>query len=539
MARFPRAIPFGCLLAFAMAFAPATGRAADGDAKASEAVTVNRRKLERIIIPKLEFREATFREALDFLIKKAAELDTDSAEGKRGLNVVVKLESASGDGIPGQPVANLDERRITVSLTNVSLLVALRYVTTLANLRFEIGPNLISIVPLSPPAGEIVTKEWKVPRDLIPGVPPDPGKAVAGEEATVKNVDRETAKNWLIANGVTFDGAASAVYIVKSSRLIVRNRQEQLDLVDTILHIGEAPSPLVEIECRLVQVERVDMKRLSFDETVKALNSPAKKSSQGILRDASGAPSLSPDAVESWINPSSNSGTVAGVFTDPQFQLVVRALMQKKGAEIFTAPRILVKSGGSAVIRFVHQYSNPVEDVPPQVRSLVSSANASAAVARKKASAESSVSAREGNRTVTLKVEPAIGPDGYTIDLGMTTQVTESDDFVSYMSPFRWTNLSYGPAGRIVTPQFAPTAVFSTRKVTTTVSVFDCSTVMLSDLLGRVTDGPPKKRLILCVSASLHNAPHGPVSSEDEKEEVITTDPTKAPAKELPLMPTK
>ena len=36
------------------------------------------RKLERIIIPKLEFREATIREAIEFLKKKSIELDIDS-----------------------------------------------------------------------------------------------------------------------------------------------------------------------------------------------------------------------------------------------------------------------------------------------------------------------------------------------------------------------------------------------------------------------------------------------------------------------------
>ena len=55
-----------------------------------------RRKLEHIIIPKLEFREATIREAIDFLKKKSAELDTDSAPGDRGVNIVLKLENSGG-----------------------------------------------------------------------------------------------------------------------------------------------------------------------------------------------------------------------------------------------------------------------------------------------------------------------------------------------------------------------------------------------------------------------------------------------------------
>jgi hypothetical protein len=181
------------------------------------------RKLERIIIPKLEFREATIREALDFLKKKVSDLDTDSPAGERGVNMVLKL----GDAPPSPPdVPNPADARITVSLTNVPLIEALRYVTGLANLKFRIEPYAVSIVPMSVNTDVLVTREWKIRPDLIPGA------------ATEGLADREIAKNWLIANGVVFNGAASAVLIGRSNRLIVRNTQDQLDLIDVIVSSG-------------------------------------------------------------------------------------------------------------------------------------------------------------------------------------------------------------------------------------------------------------------------------------------------------------
>ena len=51
------------------------------------------RKLDRIIIPKLDFREATIREAVDFLKKKSVELDVDSESGQKGVNIVLKLDN--------------------------------------------------------------------------------------------------------------------------------------------------------------------------------------------------------------------------------------------------------------------------------------------------------------------------------------------------------------------------------------------------------------------------------------------------------------
>ena len=56
------------------------------------------RKLERIIIPKLEFREATIREAIDFLKKKSADLDVESPAGEKGVNIVLKLDAGGGGG---------------------------------------------------------------------------------------------------------------------------------------------------------------------------------------------------------------------------------------------------------------------------------------------------------------------------------------------------------------------------------------------------------------------------------------------------------
>jgi general secretion pathway protein D len=57
-------------------------------------------KLARIILPKLEFREATIREALDFLKRKSAELDTTETDPtKKGVSFVLKLD-AGGGGAP-------------------------------------------------------------------------------------------------------------------------------------------------------------------------------------------------------------------------------------------------------------------------------------------------------------------------------------------------------------------------------------------------------------------------------------------------------
>src|SRR5262249_43155926 len=49
-------------------------------------------KLNTIIIPKIEFREASIREAIDFLRQQAATNDP-STEGKRGVDIVLRTTS--------------------------------------------------------------------------------------------------------------------------------------------------------------------------------------------------------------------------------------------------------------------------------------------------------------------------------------------------------------------------------------------------------------------------------------------------------------
>src|SRR5205085_5892353 len=58
---------------------------------------------------------------------------------------------------------------------------------------------------------------------------------------------------------------------------------------------------------------------------------------------------------------------LAGVFTDPQFQVVVRALNQKKGVDLLSAPRVTTKSGQRAVIEIVREFRYPTQFQPPQI----------------------------------------------------------------------------------------------------------------------------------------------------------------------------
>ena len=174
-------------------------------------------KLNSIIITDIEFHEATVAEVVNFLKQKCKEVDPDG----QGINFVMK------DG------GNADAR-ITLSFPSIPLYEAIRYITSLANLKIKIDPYAVSIVAITENTDALVTKEYYVPPGFIESASPNPGangvtKGAAGITARAK------AKDFLASQGISFPEGASAHHLPSSGKLIVRNTQANLDLMDTLV----------------------------------------------------------------------------------------------------------------------------------------------------------------------------------------------------------------------------------------------------------------------------------------------------------------
>ncbi len=632
------------------------------DIRGTEAIS---NKLNRIIIPKIEFRDATVREAIDFLKQKSRELDTDPDPTKRGVNIVLKLESASTGPvaaaaaapaapqaavIPGleaapaaapaagaaaaAPSINPGDVRITLSLSNIPLMEALRYITNLANLKVKIDPYAVAIVPITENTEALVTKEYKVPPSLFTS---SPGAATSsalsqgatrvgggggggGASDTTKGgqsiATRANAREILEAQGVQFPQGASANYLPSSSKLVVRNTQENLDLVDTLVDalIGAAPTQ-VEIESKFVEITQDNLKELGFDVLLGQQNIPGSKvflaggttgtgtpvdqanfplpiGSGGLIEQPvtsgirSGTTAISANAIDALLFPSSGASALApgilgigSTLTDPTFQIVIRALNQKKGVDLLSAPRVTTKSGQRAVIEIIREFRYPTEFDPPQIpqnfgNGGITTVSATGALTGGGTGAfpvtPTTPTAFETRNTgVTLEVEPTVGPDGYTIDLNLVPQVVEFEGFINYGSPIKTISpasvlLGGGSASVTLTDNVINQPIFSTRKVTTSVSVWDGQTVVLGGLMRedvqKVEDKVPilgdipllgrffrsnvdqhlKRNLIIFVSARLINPAGETVQQDEEKEEVVEPiglpqPPANPPMPESPL----
>ncbi|MFQ3578402.1 MAG: type II and III secretion system protein, partial [Verrucomicrobiia bacterium] len=489
----------------------------------------NNRKLDEIIIPLVAFIDTTVREALDFLKQESVRRDPNPPEPGRpkGLNIVLdvagEVEPAATEGEATFDSASLAATPITIDLSEVPLRVALEYVTNLAGLKFKVEPYAILVVPQSSTRGDtLLNKEYRVRADFL-SMPVDTGGAAAPVNplsgAGAPATGAPTARAILEANGVTFPPGASATYFPSTSRLVVRNTQANLDVVDNIIANMEVDTPKqITVESKFVEITQTDLKELSFDWLVGAADvdgngrvftgggtaGPARLAapnnirnefpfidpvtgqpaggtlSTGGLRSGSGGSNaISLNAIDTLLNAAAGGispGTfsVAGILTDPTFQVVVRALDQKKGVDLLTAPRVTTKSGQRAIVEIIREFRYPTEFDPPQVPT----GNGVNLVV----TPTTPTTFETRNVGVTLEVEPTVSADNYTIELALTPTVVEFEGFVNYGTPIFAPDLVTG--GRIqLTENVINQPIFGTRRVTTSVTIWDGQTVVLGGLM--------------------------------------------------------
>ena len=477
-------------------------------------------KLNSIIIQKIDLNDSPISEAVEYLKQKSADQDPS----KKGVNIFLKLEAASTSR--GEASAST-EPHVTLNLSKVPLYVALDYLSKLCNLKLKIDPYAVSIVPLSEPTDVLVTKEYKVPPAFIPQKSTDDGssQAQAGGSATDPNAPRVSARynaqEYLASQGVDFPSGASANYLPSGSKLVIRNTRDNIDLIDTLVDAAMGVTPTqVDIQTKFLEINQNNLQELGFswllgpfsigggvygsgggaqgaDAPINPFGNPmaggAPMNQIGALR--SGDQAISANSVDSVIaggtgitsGPAPGIFSIAGVFSDPQFQLVIRALNQKKGIDLMSAPKVTTKSGNKATIKIVSEFIYPRQYDPPQIPQSVSNNGIPPTI-----TPSFPRDFTKQDLGVTLEAKPTIGPDGYTIDLELNPKVTDFDGFINYGTPILAVGYSavvpvagliVSPVSQVLSTNTINQPVFSIREVNTFVTVWDGQTVALGGLI--------------------------------------------------------
>jgi general secretion pathway protein D len=644
-------------------------------------------KMNSIVIPHVEFRDTTIREAIEFLREQAAENDPSG----QGVNIVLRLvplgqvaapsvpvvPPPGGNPVPGAPaqapppvapgqvgpngsplpapvVTGPAGARITVTLDNIPLGEALRYVANQAGLKVKVEAYAVAIIPLSEQSNDLITKRYHVPPEFFGGpldvgyyigtgvaggsvngngqtgytgtseAPPVSENVIDKEAVSFQNsagvgygvgassqtnqlqgtattrqtltndrqlVGRADAKTMLQSMGVSFPPSASATFWPHSGTLIVRNTQDNLDMVDALVDQANASAPKqVSIESKFVEINQNNAKELGFDwllgpfslngkvfggggtagngVPVEGQNFPFTDPATGqpigqnpvTSGNRSGNFAISANALDALLMPglgavpgvAPSAFGLAGVFTNPQFQVVIRALNQKKGVDLLSAPSVTTKSGQRAIIEVIRELRYPRTYTQPQVPSIAGNNNGNNSGPVPVVVTPTTPQDWETRNTgVTLEVEPVVGGDATTIDLNLIPQVVEFEGFINYGSPINaiGINTAASAGGVAVLSTSVPVTltenvinqpVFSTRKVTTSVSVYDGQTVVLGGLMredvqktedkvpiigdiplvGRAfrtnTEQHTKKNLVIFVTAKIITPAGIPLNEEEE-----------------------
>jgi general secretion pathway protein D len=254
-------------------------------------------------------------------------------------------------------------------------------------------------------------------------------------------------------------------------------------------------------------------------------------------------------------------GTITGILTDPNFQVVLHALEQRQGTEELAAPEVTTTSGrqtemkSTEVITVVTGFSFN-NGSSSGASSATASGSTGGTVVNQAGIASAAANTQSIETGPVLDVMPYVLSDGYTLNLTLIPSLTEFSgyDTVNGQSPTAIVQAISGVgsgSGAVQLPVILP--VFTVRQVLTTVNVWDGQTVALGGLiasqitsekdkvpglgdlplLGRLFQSQQKssvkKNLMIFVTATIVDPAGNRVHSDDELPFAQVTIPPQPP----------
>jgi general secretion pathway protein D len=396
-------------------------------------------------------------------------------------------------------------------------------------------------------ADDLFARSYTVPPDFISkisqgagsggGGNDDPFADDGGDDAGALGT-RADAQTLLMDSGVNFPDEAFANYIASTSTLVVRNTLNNLDLIDDLIAVIRKDGPRqVRIMTKFIEVAQDNTDELGFDWVVAGTfglggdgsdyRLGAGSTGNGSPRTVGdlGNPSLLPagatsvsniataglrsgdyantrNSIDSILNNPSRSSqstnvapgilSITGLFDDNAAQVIMRGLAQKKGTDVMSAPSILAKSGESAKIEVIREFIYPTEYEPPELPQSVGTTSQNSDPDGGGGGAQifpvtpaTPTGFETRNTGVTLEIEPTIGENNYTIDLRFLPELVEFEGFINYGSPIQTLgqDILGNPVSITITENRIEMPVFSTRRVTTGLQIYDGYTVAVGGLM--------------------------------------------------------
>lgn len=200
--------------------------------------------------------------------------------------------------------------------------------------------------------------------------------------------------------------------------------------------------------------------------------------------------------------------SLTGLFDSGQVQMIMRGLAQKKGTDIMTAPSVTARPGQKATIEIIREFIYPTEYEPPELPQQVGNQGGNfggggfgggggGGAGGFPVTPATPTAFETRNTGVTLEIEPNLGPNEYVIDLRFAPEIVEFEGFINYGSPITSpaTDAFGNPVTVTITENRIEMPVFSSRRVSTGITIYDGHTVAVGGLMREdvqdVEDGVP------------------------------------------------
>ena len=500
-----------------------------------------REKMRSIILPQVQLIDATLEEVAQFLALQSKNYDTTEVDPSRqGVNIVL-----GGD-------AALAAKRITLSLTNVPLQFALESAANMAGTRLRTEDYLVVIG--SAGGEDLSTQKFRVPPGFFSSSPlsaggsddPFASSGTAGEAAsTGLSFARVRPEDYLKQNGITFPEGAAAFFSPVTGELTVRNTPSNLELISQLVTEASAGTPqMVKIRATMLEVNQENLEELGFDWLLGAFNvggdgvfasggtsgNQAGGDQQSLAQNfplsppgdgqlpvgsnpltagnRSGNAATPPNSIDGLLrgnrvaDPGKKAPAItalSGVLTDPQFQVVLRGLNQRKGVDLASSPEVIAKSGQKAKVEILREFIYPTEFEPPEIPQDFGGGGVNIDIGfGGQITGISSTGGGAGGAfpvvptTPTafemvqlghsLEVEATVGADNRTIELSILPSFKEFEGFINYGTPITTVQ---GNERIVLTENRIPQPVFRANRVSgVNVSVWSGNTIVIAGLAG-------------------------------------------------------
>ena len=394
-------------------------------------------KLQSIIIDKINFDKLDVASVVQFLTEKSKELDPQHV----GINFVLNLNqenppasatptAATPSGPAAGPAAGVTpdasaaaastngpiHRQVTIQLENVPLSDVLGYIIQQTNLQYSVDDYAVYLRPSIDEGQSLTVRTFLAPPNFFTssGGLRISTSSASDQPATVTDVSNDV-KQELSNRGIHFPPGATAVFLPGSSKLVVRNTPEQLDLIANLIEQESKPTPQVQIEAKLAEFTDSALKSLTFNYVAGFRTAlTASAATIGVvpgggfvtttgLRDANYAGSsissaqggaasggLLPDSIDNLVasNTSSNTGlaaptnpltglsivpnrpnqiTVGGIIDGIGFAAVIEGINNIVGADLISAPTVTTQNNLKANIDIVREFPYPTSFEKPKL----------------------------------------------------------------------------------------------------------------------------------------------------------------------------